>query len=66
MLSMVVFGHCINDRVHLGVRSFLTFLFIIFYALFLFSFYVFSQMFTPIQQSTAWPTLLRGLGHYQA
>ena len=40
MLSVVVFIHCINDGIHLGVFViFLLFYFIIFYALFSFQFF---------------------------
>ena len=40
MLSVVVFIHCINDGIHLGVFViFLLFYFIIFYALFSFKFF---------------------------
>ena len=66
MLSMVVFSHCINDRVHLGVRSFLTFLFIIFYCLVFIFFLCLLSNVHPNPAIHRLATTVKRLSYYQA
>ena len=60
MLSMVIFGHGVNNGIHFCY--FMVSLFFKYFFLCLTYFlYVFNLKFTPIQQSTALPPLLSDL-----
>ena len=64
MLPMIILCHSIYYGIHFEVFFLLSLALLIVFAFSLFSLSLFLSVFTPVQQSTAWPPMLMRLFSY--